>query len=203
MKTSKNIYGQIYSMKNLIFAWQKTRKGKMKKEYVLNFEKDLAYNLRLLNLELRYKKYSPHPLKTFILRDPKTGKISKSHFRDRLVHHAIVNILEPIFDRSFIYDNCASRKNKGTLFALNRFETFRRKTTCNFTSEGYCLKADIKHYFEEINHEILINLIKRKIGDENAIWLIGCVMRETDTGIKNKGMPLGNLTSQFFLQTFI
>ena len=91
---------------------------------------------------------------------------------DRIVHHALCNILEPIFDETFTYDNCANRKGKGTLFALRRFEIFRRKITCNFTSKGFCLKADIKHYFFEINHEILLKIIQKKIRCEKTIWLI-------------------------------
>ncbi len=171
MKTAKNIYPQIYSMKNLILAWRKARKGKTKKKYVIEFENDLAYNLKLLNLELKYKKYKLKPLKTFILRDPKTRKISKSAFRDRVVHHTICNIIEPIFDKTFIYDSCANRKGKGSLFAIKRFDKFSLKVTNNNSSEAYCLKADIKHYFQEVDHNILLKLIQKKIKDERFIWL--------------------------------
>ena len=207
MKTSKNLYQKIYSINNLIFAWKKARKGKTKKDYVIEFEKDLAYNLIALHYELKYQIYEPKPLQTFILRDPKIRKISKSDFRDRIVHHALCNILEPIFDKTFIYDNCASRKYKGTLFALKRFEKFRRKLTFNFTSECYCLKADIKHYFEEINHEILLEIIKKKIKCEETLWLLKRVIerereRREDLSLI-KGMPLGNLTSQFFANIYL
>jgi len=172
MQTHKNLYSEIYNLSNLLLAWRKARKGKTKKLYVREFEKDTIGNLLLLHGELKNETYLPKPLKTFILRDPKTRKISKSAFRDRIVHHAIVNILEPIFDKSFIYDSCANIKGKGNLFALKRFEKFARKVTNNLTSEGYCLKADIKHYFEEVNHQILIKLLKKKIKDEKTISLI-------------------------------
>ena len=112
------------------------------------------------------------PLKTFILRDPKTRKISKSAFRDRIIHHALVRFLEPIFDKTFIYDSCANRKGRGNLFALERFELFKRKVTNNLKSEAFCLKVDIKHYFEEVDHEILLRILKRKINDEKTINLI-------------------------------
>lgn len=181
MKTYNYLYNEIISLKNLILAWKKARKGKTKKDYVRNFEKNLAYNLRVLHEELKIQTYSPRPLQTFILRDPKTRKISRSDFRDRIIHHAVNNILEPIFDRVFIYDNCASRKEKGTLFALKRFENFRRKVTCNFSSPAYCLKADIKHYFEEINHKILLKIIQRKIRCEKTLWLLKRIIeRERD-----------------------
>src|SRR3989344_797943 len=152
---TNNLYPKIYNLSNLLLAWRKARKEKTKKDYVKEFEKDTIENLLLLHEELKNETYFPKPLRTFILRDPKTRRISKSAFRDRIVHHAIVNILEPIFDKSFIYDSCANRKGKGNLFALKRFEKFARKLTKNFHGKVFCLKADIKHYFKEINHEIL------------------------------------------------
>lgn len=172
MKTCKKLYSEIISKKNLVLAWRKARKGKTNKFYVQEFERELPFHLNALHEELSSLNYFPRPLETFILRDPKTRKISRSDFRDRVVHHALCNITEPIFDKAFIVDNCASRKKKGTLFALERFEKFRRKVTNNFTSKGFCLKADIKHYFEEIDHEVLLKILKRKIKCEKTIWLI-------------------------------
>ncbi|MFH1482510.1 MAG: hypothetical protein ABIE46_03250 [Patescibacteria group bacterium] len=99
MKTHKNIYDKIISLENLILAYKKARKHKTKKDYVIKFEENLAYNLKILYDELKNQIYKPKPLKTFILRDPKTRKISKSDFRDRIIHHALCNIIEPIFDK--------------------------------------------------------------------------------------------------------
>jgi len=191
MKTYKNLYLQIYDLKNLIFAWKKARKGKTKKNYVIEFEVNLRENLLKLQEELKNQVYKPEPLKTFILRDPKTRKISKSAFRDRVVHHALVRIIEPIFEKSFIHDSCANRIGKGNLFALKRFEQFIRKVSENgkinglFSDnqiKGYCLKADIKHYFEEVNHEILIKIISKKIKDEKVIWLIKRILENGVNG---------------------
>jgi len=184
MKNYDNLYPEIYLIQNLILAWRKARKGKTKKNYVKEFEQNIRKNLLKLRDELKNQTYSPEPLKIFILRDPKTRKISKSDFRDRIVHHALVGVLEPIFNKIFICDNCASRKNKGNLFAINRFEKFQRKVTNNLTSGGYCLKADIKHYFQEINHEVLLNILRRKIKCEKTIWLLKRIIerkRETRT----------------------
>ena len=197
----ENLYLKIISLKNLILAWRRARKGKTKKIYVKEFEENLAYNLKILHEELKTQIYYPRPLITFILRDPKTRKISKSDFRDRIVHHAIVNILEPIFDKSFIYDSCANRKGKGNLFAIKRFEKFQRRVTNNLHSEAFCFKADIKHYFHEIDHEILLRIIKRKIKDEKVIWLIELILKNFDD--RDKGIPLGNLTSQFFANIYL
>ena len=176
-----DIYSSIFDLGNLELAWKNARKGKTKKIYVIKFEKDLSDNLMALHYELKSETYQPKPLKTFIVRDPKTRKISKSHFRDRIVHHALCNIIEPIFDKSFIHDSCANRKGKGTLFALKRFDLFKRKVTNNLKSEAYCLKADIKHYFQEVNHEILLNIIKRKIKDVFVINLIKKIIANSES----------------------
>ena len=203
MKSYNNLYKKLYRIQNLILAWRKARKGKTKKIYVMEFEQNIRENLLKLKEELINQAYFPKPLKTFILRDPKTRKISKSEFRDRIIHHALCNIIEPIFDKSFIYDSCANQIGKGNLFALNRFYKFLRKVTKNNTQDAYCLKADIKHYFQEVNHEILIKIISKKIKDKEIIWLIRQILNNHSYEIKWKGMPLGNLTSQFFANIYL
>jgi len=210
MKSHKNIYYKIYKWENLLLAFKKARKGKTKKDYVKKFEENLINNLQQLQFELMIQTYKPKPLKTFILRDPKTRKISKSHFRDRIIHHALCNIIEPIFQKTFIYDSCANQKGKGNIFAIKRFDKFKRKVSRNGEQKGwfnnnqikgYCLKADIRHYFEEVNQNILINIIKRKIKDKNIIYLTIKIIKNYHN--KEKGMPLGNLTSQFFANIYL
>ena len=203
MKSYKNVYNKLCSYKNLILAFKKTRKHKTLKTYVIEFEKNLKENLLTLQTELFLHSYKPKPLETFILRDPKTRKISKSDFRDRIVYHAICNIIEPIFDRSFIYDSYANRKDKGSIKALKRFDYFKRKVSRNNTRDAFILKADIKHYFEEVNHEILVKIIKKKIKDGNVIWLIKQILNNFNSKTKGVGMPLGNLTSQFFANAYL
>lgn len=213
MKTYRNLYKELCSYKNLEFAFKKARKGKTQKGYVIEFEKNLDENLLKLRFELLLHAYQPAPLKTFILRDPKTRKINVSEFRDRVVHHAICNTIEPIFDKRFIYDSYANRKFKGVHAALKRFDYFKRKITANGRKlrnarnnnqvTGFALKADIKHYFETVDHEILINLISRKIKDKKVLWLIRKVINRYDTKNPGKGMPLGNLTSQFFANVYL
>ncbi len=182
MKTYKNLYRNIYSYDNLFLAYKKARKGKTKKDYVIEFEKNLKNNLLQLQEELMRQTYSPKPLKSFILRDPKTRKISKSEFRDRIIHHALVRVIEPIFDKSFINGCCANRIGKGTLYALKLFDKYQRKVTRNNSRIAFCLKADIKHYFHEVNHEILIEIIKRKISDKKVIWLINQILSNMPIG---------------------
>ncbi len=198
------MYEDICSYKNIILAFKKARKGKTKRRYVKRFQRNLRKNLLKLQQELRDRTYKPFLLKTFILRDPKTRKISKSAFRDRVIHHALCNIIVPIFERGFIYDSHANQIGKGTLKAIERFDKFKRKVSKNNTKKCYVLKADIKHYFEEINHDILINIIKRKIKDERIINLIKLIIyNKSLNGKKIKGMPLGNLTSQFFANLYL
>jgi len=210
MKSHKNIYYKIYKWENLLLAFEKARRGKTKKDYVIKFEENLIENLQQLQFELMTQTYKPKPLKTFILRDPKTRKISKSHFRDRIIHHALCNIIEPIFQKTFIYDSCANQKGKGTLLAIKRFDKFKRKVSKNgkingwFNNnqiKGFCLKADIKHYFAEVNQKILINIIKKRIKDKNTIQLVIKIIKNYHN--KEKGMPLGNLTSQFFANIYL
>jgi retron-type reverse transcriptase len=212
MKSYKYLYPKIYSIRNLCVAYRSARKHKTKKEYVIEFESNLRENLLQLQKELKNETYMPKPLRTFILRDPKTRKISKSAFRDRIVHHAIHQVIEPIFDKIFIYDSCANRKGKGNLFALKRFFKFKKEVSKNGKALsdspkdnnyiiGYCLKSDIKHYFQEVNQDILINILRRKIKDEKTINLINKILKNYSD--KEKGMPLGNLTSQFFANVYL
>jgi len=211
MKTYKRLYERMIFAGNLTLAWRRARKDKTGKHYVIEFEKDIEKNIVELHLELKNKSYTPRPLQTFVLRDPKTRKISKSHFRDRIVHHAVCLVLEPIYDKIFIADCCANRKRKGTTYALRRFDKFKRKVSKNGTKigkisnndvRGYCLKADIKHYFEEVDHDILLKILAKKVNDRDAMWLIKQIVKNSPYGDK-KGMPLGNLTSQFFANIYL
>ena len=194
METYNDLYSEITSEENLYLAYRRARKGKSKKEYVKEFNENLKENISRLRLELLFHSYNPEPLKTFVLRDPKTRKIRKSHFRDRVVHHALCNIIEPIFDKTFIYDSYANRKRKGTLAALERFDEFKRKVSRNgklngwFNNnqvKGYCLKADIKHYFEEVDREILLKTIEKKIKCNKTIWLIKKILENYEVGGAN------------------
>ena len=121
------MYSTLCSYNNLYLAWRKARKRKTLKEYVLAFEGNLEGNIRELQHELETFTYKPSPLTTFVIRDPKTRKISASHFRDRVVHHALCNVIEPILSKNFIYDSFANQKGKGTHLAVKRFEHFIKK----------------------------------------------------------------------------
>ena len=202
MKTYKHLYEELYSYENLEYAYQRARKGRTQKSYVLEFEKNIKKNLLELQRDLQFHSYRPKPLVSFLIKDPKVRIISKSHFRDRIVHHGICRIIEPLFEKSFIYDSYANRLGKGTSKALERFECFKRKVSKNNTLSSYVLKADIKKYFETMNPEILLSLVKTKIKDEKVLFLIKTILKNYSTG-PGKGMPLGNLTSQFFANVYL
>lgn len=213
MKTYNKLYKKLCSKENLMSAFNKARKGKRSKNYVINFELNLDKNINILQEQLKNKTYYPSRLNKFIIRDPKTRTIHSSIFRDRIVHHAIINIMQPIYEKIFIYDSFASRKNKGTHIAVKRFEYFLNKVSSNGRKiknphtnnsiRGYVLKADIKHYFNTIDHEILINILRKKIKDEDLIELIRIVLHNFKDQIKGKGLPLGNYTSQFFANVYL
>lgn len=196
-------YEVLCSKENLDLAFRKARKGKTLKNYVIEFENNLKENLHVLRTELLMQTYTPRPLTTFILRDPKTRKISKSDFRDRVIHHAICNIIEPSFEKKFIHDSFANRIGKGGLNAIKRFDFFKRKVSKNNKVKCFVLKADVKHYFPSVNHEVLLRLLENEIKDRDIISLIKIILKNHDSKTENKGMPLGNLTSQLFANIYL
>ncbi len=212
MKTYDNLYRKLCSLGNLKLAFRKAKKGKSSKWYVKKFEENLENELLQLKHELEIQIYSPRPLKRFVIKDPKTRVIHASVFRDRVVHHTVCIILEPIFEKIFIYDSYANRKDKGTLKAINRFDEFQRKVSCNGRPLknakdnnmviGYVLKADVKHYFDTVDHDTLLKIIEKKIKDEKVLRLIKVIL-DVNSNYSGKGMPIGNMTSQFFANIYL
>jgi len=198
MKTINNIYDQVCSFENMHLAYLKARKSKRYKKDVLSFSFSLEDNLFQLKKELDSETYIPGEYKEFIVCDSKKRLIKAPSFRDRVVHHALCNIIEPIFDQSFIYDSYACRKGKGSHLAIKRLKSFIKKD-----KEIYCLKRDISKYFDSINHSILLSLIKRKIKDRKTIDLISKIIASSSSSIKGVGIPIGNLTSQLFANIYL
>ncbi len=198
-----SLFDELCHYDNLYGAYWKARKGKTQRKYVLDFEEKLSGNLMQLQQELQSQTYHPKPLETFILRDPKTRKISKSDFRDRIIHHALCQIIEPIFEKRFIYDSYANRLGKGTLKAVQRFDDFKRKVSKNDIHPCFVLKADIRHYFDTVDQDILLAILSKRITDEKVLRLIKVILANYFTNVPGKGMPLGNLTSQFFANVYL
>jgi RNA-directed DNA polymerase len=126
-KTYTNLYDKVCSKENLMLAFMKARKRKTRRNYVVEFEANLERNLDQLKYELDSFTYSPTAPNIFIVKDPKTRKISAPAFRDRVIHHALCNIIGPILEKNFIHDSFANQTSKGTHRAIKRFEYFARK----------------------------------------------------------------------------
>lgn len=137
METYLGLYDRLCSYENLVLAFRKARKRKTLKNYVIEFESGLENNLKQLKYELETFTYLPNPMRVFVVRDPKTRRISASHFRDRVVHHALCNIIAPIFEKDFIYDSFANQKGKGTHKAVERFEKFMKKVCQGKQRHGF------------------------------------------------------------------
>ena len=199
---SAHIFEKIISLANLFIAWKEFKRGKTKKPDVQKFEMFLEDNLFNLQQELKQKTYKHSNYTSFYISDPKLRHIHKAQVRDRVVHHAVYRILYPIFDKSLIYDSYSCRDGKGTHGAVLRLESFARKASENYTKICYCLKCDIKKFFDSIDHQILLDLIKQKIIDKDTLWLLEEIVKSFGKDAK-KGLPLGNLTSQLFANIYL
>lgn len=213
------MFEKIYSFQNLHSAYLKARKCKRYRPEILEFSYNLEKNLLELKNELKTQRYRHGGYREFIVCDAKKRKIKAAPFRDRVVHHALVNIIEPIFDKGFIYDSYACRSKKGTHRAVKRLEQFmkagndksRREREKNYLPKMYCFKGDISKYFENVDHNILMKIIRRKISDQRVLGLIEKII---DSSYEHKiyknlfefratGIPIGNLTSQLFANIYL
>lgn len=195
-------YFNIISKENLFLAWEGFKRGKLNKKDVLDFSYAAEKNLLKLHLELLNKKYNHGIYETFVLHDPKPRLISKACVKDRIVHHAIVRILEPIYDKKFIYRSYSSRKNKGLHKAILELRKMVLSVTKNDNRSAYYLKCDIKKFFDSIDHNILINIIKKDIKNQEVLNLLLNVIKSFSSE-PGKGLPLGNYTSQIFTNIYM
>lgn len=214
MKTAKHLYPQIVSFDNLWLAFKGAARGKRSHWDVSTFEYDLEGNLLDLQAELQTQTYQPGPYRSFRIFDPKPRLISAAPFRDRVVHHALCNIIEPHFERRFIFDSYANRVGKGTHAALDRAQKFAQRYR-------YVLKCDLKHFFPTIDHALLHDQLARVIADAPTRWLIDQILssgaeihraevephyfRGDDlwAALRPRGLPIGNLTSQFWANVYL
>lgn len=199
-----NTYDDIISFENLLVSWREFLKGKKKRKDIAVFSLHFLDNILSLQRELSYKTYKHGGYKASQINDPKPRQLHKASVRDRLLHHALYRILYPYFDTKFIFDSYSCRRMKGTHRALNRFREYARKVSCNHTRTVWVLKCDIRKFFANIDHQILIDILKHNIVDKNTMWL----MREVigSFNVKDRrgvGLPLGNLTSQLLVNIYM
>ncbi len=166
------------------------------------FERNLEDNLFQLREELIAGIYRHGNYKAFRINDPKERQIHKSSVRDRIVHQALVNVIEPIFERSFIYDSYSCRIGKGTHGAVKRLRRFLIKASRNNTRTVYGLKCDIKKFFASVNHSLLLEFICKRIQDDQTRGLLKLVVASFSI-LQDSGVPLGNLTSQLFANIYL
>ena len=197
-----NVFSEIILLDNLFSAWQEFCRGKKKRIDVQQFEFNLEDNLFQLHQELKAKTYQHSHYTPFYIQDPKLRRIHKANIYDRVLHQAIFRVLYLIFDNAFIFDSYSCRLNKGTHRAVNRLEKFARKLSKNNHKNIFALKCDIKKFFDSVDQEILLALIKKKIKDNNTLWLIEKIIKSFKKE-RNKGLPLGNVTSQLFANIYL
>ena len=212
MKRYGNLYSELCSFENLWLAAKKAEKGKRSRPEVASFNLRLESELLELQQQLHQQSYQPGAYRQFMVREPKLRLISAAPYRDRVVHHALCNLVEPIFDKTFVGDSYACRAGKGTHAAIERFSRFSR-------GYKYLLKADIRQYFPSIDHQILKSMFGRKIKDRQVLWLMNKVVDssrqpervnhyfEGDDLLtpleRRRGLPIGNLTSQFMANLYL
>ncbi len=141
----------------------------------------------------------------FFVSDPKPRHIHKASVKDRIVHHLLYHTLYDYFDNRFIFDSYSCRKYKGTHKALDRYTVFGRKVSRNNNKTCYVLKCDVRKFFASIDHKILINILERHIRNQpETMWLLKKVIDSFETANNNeKGLPLGNLTSQLLVNIYM
>lgn len=187
-------YSDIYSFENLYDAYLKARKQKRYRGEVLHFSYNLDHELIILQNELKQHTYHVGEYRPFIVTEPKRRQIVALPFRDRIVQHALNNIIEPVFEKRMIYDSYACRINKGTHAAARRVSYFLGKPENN-----YFLKMDVKSFFASINRDILKTIIRRYIDDGEIIWLLNVILDSSPV----TGLPIGNLMSQLFANVYL
>ena len=205
MKTYNNLFGKITAWDNLLLAARKASHGRRFEASVAKFNFRLESELLRLQHELQTQTYRPGPYTTFMIYDPKERMISAAPFRDRVVHHALCNVMEPIFEKTFVHDSFANRKGKGTHKAIERYQHYAR-------TYRYVLKSDIRKFFPSLDHEILKREFRWKISCADTLWLADLIVDNSneqepvpflDADGRRRGLPIGNLTSQFWANVYL
>lgn len=192
------IYRQIVSKDNLYRAAYMASRGRRFRDTTADFNFRLEEEICGLHRELITRSYRHGEYRLFNIYEPKERMIAAAPFKDRVVHHAVHDVIDPIIDKTFIYDSYACRKGKGTHTAIGRVQGFLRRNS-------YCFHGDIRKYFRSINHEILKNIIRQKIADQGLLWLLDEII-DSAKHIplhERRGLPIGNLTSQFFANLYL
>lgn len=171
---------EIFTFENLYDAYKQCRKSKQHKGEVIRFETNLSYNINKLVNEIATKKYKLGKYKEFLIYEPKERLIEALPFRDIVVIRCFCDIvLRDKIEVKLIYDNTACRTEKGTLFAIKRLEKFlRHEYLKEHNNDIYFLKCDIQKYFPSIDHQILLDLLRKINFSEDEMWMIEKLVKE-------------------------
>jgi len=194
MKRIGNLFAQTCEFAHLLRAAKKARQGCGWTEETSHFFFYQEPELAALQREMLDGSYRPGAYRFFEVRDPKRRTIAVAPFRDRVAHHAMVAVMEPIFERCFIHDSYATRKGKGTHLAVERAQSFCRRWP-------WYMRMDVEKFFDSVNHDILLRLAARKIKDRRFLDLLEHIVR--NASLSDIGLPIGNLTSQFLANVYL
>ena len=210
-KKHKHLYNQITTFENLWIASKNARRGKRNKYSTINFEYSLEENLFDIQEKLQNESYEFGEYNRFMIHEPKKREIASAPYKDRVVHHALCNIIEPILDKAMIYDSYACRIGKGSHRAIDKAHKYLKQYK-------YTLKFDIQKYFFTIDHKILLQSLKKKITDKKVLYLMGKILDTYSSErkfyfpfkgddlfdtVRARGLPIGNLTSQLFANFYL
>jgi retron-type reverse transcriptase len=223
---SQKVMSSLFTFQNLHDAYLECRRGKRNSRAALEFECNAEERLFLLAEELAAGTYHPSPSFCFVSRNDKFREIFAAQFRDRVVHHLLVRHLEKIWEPIFIHDSYACRKGKGTHAAVKRLQSFTHKVTANGTRRAYYLQLDIRAFFPSIDRRLLLDIVLLKLHNEELRWLAELLImndpvkdaiftcglgkwrnipphKSLFSVADGKGLPIGNLTSQFFANIYL
>jgi len=223
---ASGLQNEVFSYQNIYKCYFDCRKNKRNTYNALRFEINAEENIFKLERELKNRTYRPSRSILFAATKPKLREIFAADFRDRVVHHVLVNELEKIWEPIFIHDSYACRDNKGTHKAVLRMQGFLRKVSKNGHIRAYYLYLDVKDFFTSIDKAILFSLLQKRIQDPTVLWLAekilfwDCTMSYVRKGNillqsnipankslfdkeNKRGIPIGNLTSQFFANVYL
>ena len=196
-------FNDIINVDNLLEAWHEFNKDKRKRKDVQEFDFHLMDNVLTLHNDLSRLVYKHGGYYAFTISDPKPRHIHKALVRDRLLHHGIHRILYPFFDKTFIADSFSCRISKGTHKALNRFRDFSCQVSHNHAKTCWVLKCDVKKFFANIDHRILLGILSEYIPDTQIMWLLERVIASFSSSRAGVGLPIGNLISQLFCNIYM
>lgn len=199
-KRAKHLWPQILAFENLLEAWRKVQLGKRYRPAIVRLRVGIEETLFDIQERLAAHTWTPAPCRTFRILEVKPRTIDAPAVQDCIVHHAVVNALEPWFERRFIVDSYACRKGKGTHAASLRTREFMRRASAEWGSP-YVLKADIASYFASINHDRLLSILPRITSDKDVLWLFERIVKHN--GYEERGLPLGCLTSQWLANLYL